>query len=41
MTFYLMANCATLEPLTGGRVIYFLFYMYIIILAKKLNYNEK
>lgn len=38
MTFYLMANCATLEPLTGGRVIYYLFYMYIIILAKQ-QYN--
>ena len=37
MTFYLMANCATLEPLTSGSVIYFLFYMYIIILAKKEN----
>ncbi len=35
MTFYLMANCATLEPLSGGRVIYFLFYIYIIILAKQ------
>ncbi len=41
MTFYLMANCATLEPLSSGRVIYFLFYLYIIILTKKLNCNEK
>ena len=40
MTFYLVANCATLEPFTGGRVIYFLFYLYIIITAKKLNCNE-
>lgn len=40
MTFYLMANCATLEPLTGGRVIYFLFYLYIIIIAKKQNYSN-
>ena len=37
MTLYLMVNCATLEPLTGGRLIYYLFYLYIIILAKQQN----
>lgn len=37
MIIYLMLYSATLEPLTSGVMTYFLFYLYIIILAKKVE----
>lgn len=40
MTFYLMTNCATLEPLTAGSLTFYMFYLYIIILAKQDNQNN-
>ena len=37
LVLFLATCCATVEPLTAGRLAYFYFYMYILILANKKN----